>query len=451
MGTNETPRKALKRERAGWIVRLAIAALASAVSSAAWAQANHPTVRHHRVAETDPEAAKLAEAETHIDKQDYAGAEPLLKQYLESHPTDYSAWYDLGFVYHGMGKSDDSIAAYRRSVAAKPDLFESNLNLGLGLAATGQPEAEQFLRAATKLKPASGPVESSKRAWMALGNLLVSSKPDDAAAAFQQAATLDAKDPEPHLLAASLLEKQLHPAEAEKEYQQALAIAPESADALAALTNFYMAQKRFADAEGLLRKLVVLHPNDAGAHFQLGRMLAIAGKNDEGAAEMEAGLKLDPADTKAERDLADLYSDSKKYDEAQKHYRALLASYPNDADLHYGAGRMLLKQKQYAEAERELLRTVQLKPDLGTAYGDLAFAASENKDYALVIKAADERAKYLPEVPVSYFLRAIAYDHLQDVKPAAKYYHLFLDAAGGKYPDQEWQARHRLIAIEPKK
>jgi tetratricopeptide (TPR) repeat protein len=170
-----------------------------------------------------------------------------------------------------------------------------------------------------------------------------------------------------------------------------------------------------------------------------------------GAAEMEAGLKLDPADSKAERDLADLYADSKKYDEAQKHYRALLTSYPNDASLHYGVGRMLLKQKQYAEAEQELLRTVQLKPDLGTAYGDLAFAANENKDYVMAIKAADERAKYLPEVPVSYFLRAIAYDHLQDVKQATKYYHLFLDGAGGKYPDQEWQARHRLIAIEPKK
>jgi tetratricopeptide (TPR) repeat protein len=253
------------------------------------------------------------------------------------------------------------------------------------------------------------------------------------------------------LLAASLLEKQQHFAEAEKEYQQALAIAPESADALAALTNFYMGQKRFAEAEGLLRKLVVLHPNDASAHFQLGRMMAIAGKNGEGAAEMEAGLKLDPADSKAERDLADLYADSKKYEEAQKHYHALLASYPNDADLHYGLGRMLLKQKQFAPAEQELMRTVQLKPDLGTAYGDLAVAANENKDYVLALKAADVRAKYLPEVPMSYFLRATAYDHLQDIKQATKYYHLFLDAAGGKYPDQEWQARHRLITLEPKK
>lgn len=286
---------------------------------------------------------------------------------------------------------------------------------------------------------------------MALGNVLVASKPEEAASAFQQAAMLDAKDPEPHLQAGSLLEKQQHPAEAEKEYQAALAIAPESSDALAALTNLYMAQKRFGDAEALLRRLAVVHPNDAGVHLQLGRMLAIAGKKDEAAVEMEAGLKLDPADSKAERDLADLYADAKEYDQAQKLYSALLISYPNDAELHYSMGKMLVMQKLFPRAEQELMRAVQLKPDFGAAYGELAIAADENKDYALAVKAADMRAKYLPEIPIAYFLRATAYDHLQDIKQATKYYHLFLDVAGGQYPKQEWQAKHRLIMLEPPK
>jgi len=92
-----------------------------------------------------------------------------------------------------------------------------------------------------------------------------------------------------------------------------------------------------------------------------------------------------------------------------------------------------------------------LKPDLGEGYGDLAFSANENKDYALTVKALDARAKLLPEVPFTYFLRASALDHLRDYKQAAVNYHLFLNTANGKYPDQEWQAKHRLIAIEPRK
>jgi hypothetical protein len=88
---------------------------------------------------------------------------------------------------------------------------------------------------------------------------------------------------------------------------------------------------------------------------------------------------------------------------------------------------------------------------MGPAYGDLAAAANENKNYGLVIKALDARAKLLPELPIGYFLRATAYDHLHEYKPAAENYHRFLDTATGSFPDQEWQARHRLIAIEPKR
>ena len=48
-------------------------------------------------------------------------------------------------------------------------------------------------------------------------------------------------------------------------------------------------------------------------------------------------------------------------------------------------------------------------------------------------------------------MRASAYDHLKDHKNAALNYHKFLETDDGKLPDQEWQAKHRLIAIEPKK
>jgi tetratricopeptide (TPR) repeat protein len=119
--------------------------------------------------------------------------------------------------------------------------------------------------------------------------------------------------------------------------------------------------------------------------------------------------------------------------------------------LHQGLGHAFLKQRKFPEAQQEFLAAVNLKPDLGSAYGDLAIAADENKNYELALKALDARSRYLPEIPVSYFMRATAYDHLRDYKAAAETYHRFLEVANGQFPDQEWQARHRLIAIEPKK
>jgi len=406
-----------------------------------------PTVRHHTVEDTDPIAVKLAQAEDAITKQDYATAEPLLKEVVADRPADYAAWYDLGFLYHAQGRNEESIEAYKKSVQAKPTVFESNLNLGLELAANDKPEAEQYLRAATKLTPTSHPAEGRKRAWIAVGHFLQHSNPEDAVNAFRQAAVVDPKDPEPHLLAGSMLEQLKNP-EAEQEYQMALSIDPNSTDAMTALTNFYMAQHRFPDAENLLRKLVILHPNDAAAHIQLGRMLAIAGKNDDAIMEMQAGLKLDPTDSKAERDLADLYAGARKFNEAAQIYTTLVDHSPNDASLHYLLGRTLLQQKKFTDAQSELAKAVQLKPDFGEAYGDLAVAANNNKEYPLALKALDMRAKYLPENPLTYFLRATAYDHVRDVKNATKYYHEFLNISGGKFPEQEWQAKHRLIAIE---
>ena len=140
-----------------------------------------------------------------------------------------------------------------------------------------------------------------------------------------------------------------------------------------------------------------------------------------------------------------------KYVEAETLCRSLLLTHPQDAELHHQLGRALLKQRKFSQAEQEFLAAVKLKPDWGLAYGDLAVAANEAQHYPLAIQALDTRAKYLPEIPVGYFLRATAYDHLRDYHQAAANYHLFLQVADGKYPDQEWQARHRLITIEPKK
>jgi tetratricopeptide (TPR) repeat protein len=429
------------------------AALLMAVVGGFCIGATGQAVRHHKIAETDPAfPPELIQAENDIEKKDYAAAEPLLQKVVAADPKNFQAWFDLGFVYNAQGNLTESIAAYRKSVAAKPDVFESNLNLGISLAKAGQPDAEQYLRAATTLKPTAQVDEGQARAWLSLADVLEASKPDEAIAAYQRAAALMPKDPEPHLAAAALLAKANRFADAEQEYKQVLVITPGSNEALFGLANIYTRGNRFLDAQPILEKIVTLHPDDVQARLQLSKVLVLMGKNDEAVASAQAASKLDPGNPKVQRELADLYMSAKKYDLAEAAYRSLLAGKADGAaELHHVLGVALIKQRKFPEAEQECLLAVKLKPDLGEAYGDLAVAAVENKDYQLAIKAADARAKFLPEIPISYFLRASSYDHLRLYKPAAENYHKFLETANGQYPDQEWQARHRLIAIEPKK
>src|SRR6202140_2817031 len=266
------------------------------------------TIRHSKIPVESSAPQELTQAEDAIQKQDFSSAGPFLHKVLARDPANYVAWFDLGFVENALGKLDDSIAAYRKSVAAKPDVFESNLNLGLQLAKTRQGDAEQFLRTATQLKPTSHVSEGQARAWLSLAQVLEATKPDEALAAYEHAAILQPKDPEPHLSAGLLLEKQEKFSDAEHEYKQALALDPSASDAVTGLANIYMRGRRFPDAEAELRKLIAAHPDQAAARIQLGRVLAAEGKNDEAIAELQAGAKLAPADVSLQRDLADLYT-----------------------------------------------------------------------------------------------------------------------------------------------
>jgi tetratricopeptide (TPR) repeat protein len=435
--------------------RAALPLLAAlAVCSSTAAQESKPTIRHHRVEDTSSDTAATAEvdqAEAAMQKNDFPAAQSLLQQAVSANPGDYRAWFDLGYVFNAQKQIPEAIDAYRKSVAAKPDVFESNLNLGTLLARQGNNvEAAQYLKAATQLKPTARPEEGLSRAWQSLGHVLASSDPPQALAAYAEAEKLNPRNPEPHLASGILLEKQNNLDAAAREYQAALDLDPKSQEAVAGLANVYTQQKKYPDAENALRKLLAVDPQNNDARVQLGRVLAAEGKHDEAAQELQAGLHAAPGDPRAALELGSLYVNAGKYTEAEQQLREAAKGMPQSADAHYALGSLLMHVKKYPEAQQELLLAITLKPDMAQAYGNLAIVASENKDYQLTIHALDARGKLLPEIPFTYFLRATSYDNLKAVPQAVEYYQRFLSVDDGKMTDQEWQARHRLMALDPK-
>src|SRR5271154_2190606 len=71
----------------------------------------HVTVRHHKEI-VDAQPPEIAQAEDAIQKNDFAGAETLLRKALDKDPKNYQAWFDLGFVLNHEGRIEDSIHAY---------------------------------------------------------------------------------------------------------------------------------------------------------------------------------------------------------------------------------------------------------------------------------------------------------------------------------------------------
>ena len=413
-------------------------------------QESKPTVRHHRVEEPDTSnSPEVDQAEAAMQKQDFATAESLLKKAVTDHPEDFLAWFDLGYVYNATNRLSDAITAYRKSVAAKSDVFESNLNLGILLARQGSyAEAATFLKAATQLKPTAHPEDGLFRAWQSLGIVLQQSDPGQALDAFAQAAKLDPNNPEPHMSAGMILEKQSRLDAAAAEYEAAAKLDPKPIEPLVALSVVYTKQQKYSQAEAVLRKLLAAEPENQTVRVQLGRILAAEGKNDEAAQLLASSVKAS-GDPHAELELGTLYVRAGRYPDAEQMFRSSLQKLPEDPEVHYALGSALMQQKKYPEAQEELLTAVKLKPDLAEAYGNLALVASENKNYQLSIRALDARAKFLPESPATYFLRATSFDNLKNVPQAIENYKRFLQADAGAKPDLEWQARHRLIAIDP--
>jgi Flp pilus assembly protein TadD len=135
---------------------------------------------------------------------------------------------------------------------------------------------------------------------------------------------------------------------------------------------------------------------------------------------------------------------------ADRLYVQLLADSPDDVNLLVAHGQELIRQMKYTEALAAFNKATRLDEANADGWSGLAFAASRTNQPAVTINALTMRAKLLPENPSTYFMWAISYDSLHQKEQAAAYYHHFLETAAGKMPDQEWQARQRLIVLEKK-
>jgi tetratricopeptide (TPR) repeat protein len=397
----------------------------------------------------------IAAAEAAILKQDWKTAETALDTYLTTHPTDARALFDAGYVADAQNRLDDAASLYGRSIQADPQRFEAHLSLGLLLARQGKTaEARPELAAATRFHGEEADPLLKARAWRALAEI---DKPDpsghgDAVQASNdllEALKLSPETPTDTLLAATLAEDTGQNDAAEAAYRRLLAKDPKSTDANAGLAHLYIREKKYPDAETLLRAALAQTPGDPALTAELATDLAAQDK-EEALPMLEQLHAAHPQDENITRMLAEVRAQSGDAAGADKMYVALLATRPNNIDLLMAHGENQIRQLHYAEAFAIFDKVTRLDEGNGDAWSGLAFAASKTGRPEVTLHALTMRSKFLPELPSTYFLWATSFDTLHQKTQAIAYYHQFLDAAAGKFPDQEWQARQRLLLLERK-
>lgn len=399
---------------------------------------------------------QVADAEAAIVKADWKTAESKLEPYLVSHPTDGRALFDAGYVADAQNRLDDAAGLYRRAVTADPQSFEAHLMFGLLLARQGKlDEARPELVTATQLDAGDAGPGLKARAWRALAQI---DKPGpgnkgDAAQASSdliEALKLSPETTEDTLLAANLAEESGQFDAAAAAYRRVLAKDPKSVQANAGLARVLVHQGKYADAEPLLRIAIEQSPDDPAINAELATDLAAQDKA-EALPLLQKLHAAHPGDPAITRMLADIMARAGDAAGSDQLYAKLLIADPDDVGLLLAHGQALIRQLRYAEAFKAFDKLTSLDPANGDAWSGLAFAAMKTGQPEVTLHALTMRSKYLPEVPSTYFLWATSYDTLHDKAAAITYYHQFLDAAAGKYPDQEWQAKQRLLLLEKKK
>jgi tetratricopeptide (TPR) repeat protein len=431
-------------------VRIVLAIFLCATASNSLAQLPAGTRDAASQPQQDPLRSQASEA---LAKQDYATAVKLLSILSAKNPRDAQVLYSLGSAQDALDQTSDAEASYRDAIEASPNFLEAHLALGLLLARNGKTADAHTELAAAAAIPNGDPALRA-RAYRTLARLDQAGNPSGASDELLSAIKLSSETPDDILLTGELAQATGDVVAAEAALRRLLAADPNNSQATAALVHLLVQQKKTSEAESLLTGALEKYPDDPTLSAQLASLYEAEDKPAQALPIVEKLHAAHPQDAAITRLLARMYSRSNQYDKALPLYASLSATSPNDPTLLDDQADALIRLRRPAEAQALLQRAVanpQAFPTqeaFGVAASHLAFAASANHDPVTTLRALELRGKVLAPTPSTLFLAATAHDKLHQVKEASDLYKQFLAAANGQFPDEEWEARHRLVTLE---
>jgi tetratricopeptide (TPR) repeat protein len=296
---------------------------------------------------------------------DWGGAVAGVRQALSANPNRADAHNALGLLLGRTGgSSSDVAAAFREAIRLRPDFAEAHNHLGLVLIQAGDDHAGiAALREAVRL----GPDYAEAHA-----NLGAALTPTDAAEAVRELEKAVALAPGSvkalfNLAVAYGSSPDHGPAREIEQLRKVLALSPAFARAHLALGKALLQDGRIADAIGALQEAARLEPKSGEAHYQLGLALARTGRKDEAAVELQKGRELVAAGDRSQnvnRDIAEGRAalERGELEEAAAKYRRALQLQPGSAEAHQSLGTVLEKQGDTDGAAAAYRKAVELNP-----------------------------------------------------------------------------------------
>jgi tetratricopeptide (TPR) repeat protein len=415
----------------------------TAAPQLAQSSASHPSAPQSRK-ETihNPLNDYLDEAQHDIDKSDFTAAIAPLQKFIAEKPDVAFAHFQLAYAYTALKQVPEARAEYEKAIALDPKMSEAYLNLGILLTDPAPADAVPPLKKAVELLP------SQSRPRILLG--VAQERAGDftgAATSFEGAVNLDPRDTEATLHLARLYLKLKRPAEAESKFRSLLNADPNSIVAALGLAQTLDAEGK-PEAADAYRKYLTLQPNDQAARARTIHFLVEQQNYDEALAELDRADKDKPPSSDTLRLRADIQIAQKHFDDAIATLQRAIALTPKDAQLVAGLGRIYLQKHDYASAQKQFKAAIQLDPNNVTYWKDMNSAYYLSGDCVSTLAGLDVIAKVEQPGAGAWFIRALCYDKLHQIKPALEAYQKFLSMDENKNPDQVWQAKQRTQVLQ---
>jgi tetratricopeptide (TPR) repeat protein len=156
--------------------------------------------------------------------------------------------------------------------------------------------------------------------------------------------------------------------EALDEFDRALALAPDHADALSKRGGALMALGRVDEALASLDRAIRARPDHADAHFNRGVVLQGMTRFEEAAASYTAALALDPADVQAWNNRGVVLGELRRFEQALQSLQRALSLRPGYADALNNQAVVLGEMRDFAAALKTLDRALALQPGYVAAW-----------------------------------------------------------------------------------
>ena len=232
--------------------------------------------------------------------------------------------------------------------------------------------------------------------------------------------------------------------------ERALAIDGHLAEPHATLGSIYDDSWQWGEAEKEYKTAIELNPNYPTAYHWYSILLKNVGRNDEAAAMIKRAQQLDPLSSVIGVNVSRMYQLQNNHDASIENSLKIIELDPNFGLAYEDLAFSYLKKGRNAEAIAAAKKAVDLTNGAAITLGELGYVyAAAGKRAEAIEKIKELEEKYTRKQAVGQYVAAI-YAGLGDKNKAFEWLEKDFQARNGKLVEVRWQVQFETLRDDPR-